>query len=334
MIDIEGELLSIFRREGYSDAASYSSLLAEALAAMSGEDPAVRPRDSGGRPGGLVLLRRDAQTIIVPDLHARMDFFLRVLLAKDAEGWSNLEKMISGELQVVCVGDGFHSEDRGRQRWQEALAEFEGGFAAHSSMDEEMAESLGVMEMVMRAKVRFPGYFHFLKGNHENVANERGGGNFPFAKYAMEGPMVASWVRTFMGEPFLARYSSFEKAMPVLAVGRNFLVSHAEPRDFYDRPTIVEYRRHPEAIEGLTWTDNDAATEGSVSRMLAAYLGADEAAGAYYFGGHRAIKGIYGLRAGGRYVQIHNPRRFIVASIGAEGGIDLERDIIELPGGD
>ena len=37
------------------------------------------PDDADGRPGGLVLLDRTLSTIVVPDLHARMDFFLSVL---------------------------------------------------------------------------------------------------------------------------------------------------------------------------------------------------------------------------------------------------------------
>jgi hypothetical protein len=323
MSDLERELLDIFGRKGGIDAEAYAGTLREATSVLAKEDPARRPYDSSDRPGGLVLLRRDASTIIVPDLHARMDFLLAVLLP-------NLERMRRGELQVVCVGDGFHSEERGRERWKEALEEYKGGFRRRTSMDAEMAESLGVMEMAMRAKIRFPGLFHFLKGNHENVTNERGEGNYPFAKYAMEGPMVTAYVKAFLGEDFLSLYSSFEKSLPLLAAGRNFLVSHAEPGDFFDRERIVEYRSHPEVIEGLTWTDNDASVEGSVAMMLANFLDEEELAGAYYFGGHRPVQGLFNLRAEGRYVQIHNPRKRVVASIEAGRKIELERDIVEL----
>ena len=60
--------------------------------------------------------------------------------------------------------------------------------------------------------------------------------------------------------------------------------------------------------------------------MLASYLGADED-GALYFGGHRPVSGTYGLRASGRYVQIHNPEAYVVAVLESGRAPDPDRDI-------
>jgi hypothetical protein len=292
------------------------------------EDEELRPYDSSGLPGGIVELHRDIPTIIVPDLHARMDFFLSTMHFEFPEGDSVIALLSRGEVQVVCVGDGFHAEGRAAQRWQLAYNEFKGNYKKRKNMDGEMRESLGVMEMVMEVKTAFPQFFHFLKGNHENIANEQGGGNHPFRKYAYEGPMVTHYIRQFYGDEFFESYYEFEKNLPLFAIGRNFIISHAEPAIFFEREAIVEYRERPEVVEGLTWTANDEAENGSVGRMLEHYLDTDEHVDAYYFGGHRPVRGTYHLRADGKYVQIHNPEEFIIALIQPEGEIDLERDIL------
>jgi hypothetical protein len=93
---------------------------------------------------------------------------------------------------------------------------------------------------------------------------------------------------------------------------------------------VVARSEHPEVVYGLTWTDNGEAEPGSVQRMLEHYLG--QADCGYYFGGHRPIAGGYQLRAEGRYVQIHDPERWVIALLPAGGAIDPERDILDIGG--
>jgi len=259
-----------------------------------------------------------------------MDFLESVLAFRPEDDRPVLDRLAEGSIQVVCVGDGFHAEGRALQRWRSALEEFKHGYRRHEAMDAEMRESLGLMEMVMELKAAFPDGFHFLKGNHENITNEQGEGNYPFLKFANEGLMVLVYMREFYGEEVLEAHARFEKSLPLLAVGRNFLVSHAEPAGFFSTEELLEYRLLPEVVYGLTWTDNGEADDDSVGEMLLHYLGEERAAGAYYFGGHRPVRGRFALRAEGRYVQIHNPEGFIAALLPAQGEIDLERDIREI----
>ena len=301
-----------------------------AVQALEEESAQVRPPSRSGEPGGLILLREDLPTVLVPDLHARTEFLASVLGFRLDGGARVLDRLLEGTIQVVCVGDGFHAEGRAVRRWQAALEEFKHGYRRHEAMDAEMRESLALMEMVMELKVAVPEGFHFLKGNHENITNEQGEGNYPFLKFANEGLMVLVYMRAFYGEAVLEAHARFEKRLPLLAVGRNFLVSHAEPAGFFGREELLEYRQLPEVVYGLTWTDNGESEDDSVGRMLEHYLGEQRSQGAYYFGGHRAVRGRFALRAGGRYVQIHNPEGYIVAALPALGDIDLERDIREI----
>jgi hypothetical protein len=327
---LRSRLVEIVQRDAPPEREGYMSVLSRAIRALEDENPLIRPRDSSGLPGGCLYLSHDIPTIVVPDLHARMDFFLSLMLRKASCGLTTLERLERGSVQVVCVGDGFHAERRAVQRWVDAYGEYMGLFEEHRRMDEEMRESLGVMEMVMEVKARFPCFFHFLKGNHENIANEEGEGNHPFRKFVKEGAMVSSYVWKFYGAEFLSLYYAFEKQLPLLAVGKNFLVSHAEPVMFYEPGAVLEYRSRPDVVEGLTWTDNGSAEDGSVEAMLARYLGGPHLERGYHFGGHRPVGGLYHTRSGGRYVQIHNPDRWVVAEIEADGDIVLEEDVVEI----
>jgi hypothetical protein len=322
-------LAELFRSAEPPDAAAFQRTVEGALDALRAEPAPIRPPDAEGRPGGVLRLSRDLPTLIVPDIHGRMDFFIHVLGYEAEPGTKALNLMAQGRLQVLCLGDGMHAESRAAARWRAALEEFNDGYRRRASMDEEMRESLGVMGMVMEAKRYFPEHFHFLKGNHENIANVSGGGNFPFRKFALEGLMVSTYMRQFYGEEILGTMAAFENELPLLAIGRGFLASHAEPAEFFPEERIIEYHTDPDVVTGLTWTDNGEADPASVPAMLDAYLG-EEAPRGYYFGGHRAVEGGYRLRAGGRFVQIHDPSRFVIAWCAASGEIDLDRDVRDI----
>lgn len=289
----------------------------------------MRPRDSAGRAGGFIELDPLLPTIIVPDLHGRTGFFASLMECRLGEGGLTVAGALgTGMAQMLCLGDGFHSEARGAERWKKAFAEWLGGFEVRTAMDAEMAENLALMEMVMRAKLAWPTRFHFLKGNHENILNEDGDGNFPFGKFVQEGAMVLDFMEAFYGRPFLGLWSRFEKALPLFARGARFLASHAEPARAYAREELIDARSRPDVVRGLTWTDNDAAAEGSVARMLGALLPGRP--GGRYFGGHRVIPGVYRLRAGGLFVQVHNPARYGIAWVMPDRDFDPERDMGEI----
>jgi len=327
--DLKQRLKSIFTRKALPAVSEYKALTIKVNSVLQNETSDYRPHNSNGFPGGLINLKKDIPTIIVPDLHARIDFLLSVLLFKPFDAKTVIEMLFAGEIQVVCVGDGFHAESRAINRWKKAFDEYQTGFKKHKNMDEEMSESLGLMEIVMEMKAGAPQYFHFLKGNHENVANEKKDGNFPFRKFCFEGEMVATYMKKNFKELF-DDYYNFEKALPLFAIGKNFLISHAEPERFLAKEEVVNSKLDGEVVFSLTWTQNDASEPGTVKKMLEHYLDKENMDKAFYFGGHRIIRELYKLRADNKFVQIHNPSKFIIAFIKIDGDIDLDRDVIDI----
>ncbi|MCF7914877.1 MAG: metallophosphoesterase [Spirochaetaceae bacterium] len=325
------QLIEIAQRAGLPEREAYTALIKQTIEVLQNEDPLYRPRDERNRPGGMLRLNHQP-TIIIPDLHARPWFVLQVLAYRPGgqpDSSTVFELLSQGELQMVCVGDGFHGESRAAQRWKKAFKEFTGKYHRHSAMDEEMRESLSLMEIVMQLKSMRPDSFHFLKGNHENILNEEGRGNHPFRKFAFEGEMVKEWVLKFYGEEFIYAFAEMEHEFPLLAVDGTFMVSHAEPQRYFTHEEVIRYREYDDVVLGLTWTPNDGAEEGSVNRMIADYCSHPDQA--RYFGGHRPVQGKFNLRAEDKYVQLHNPGTYSFALLQPGIPPDPQQDILVLP---
>lgn len=319
-----------YRRRTPPQLREYAQLATEAAALMRAENPALRPTDRRGLSGALVRLRGNLPTVVVPDLHARRDFLMALFELPLESGGRLKDALDSGELQVLCLGDGFHAESRALERWREAYKEYLGDWREHAAMDREMTESMGLMEMVMRAKLRWPEGFHFLKGNHENIRNEEDNGNFPFRKFVEEGEMVRTWVERFYGPVFMDAYAEMELTLPLFAVGGRFLASHAEPARPFSEDELINARLSPDTVRGLTWTDNNRAEPGTVAALLARFL--PSASRPVYFTGHRAISGFYRERSDGAHLQIHNPDKRIVAWVMPDRDVDPSVDIGEIRG--
>jgi hypothetical protein len=292
-----------------------------------------RPRDDNGMPGGIIYLKEEVPTVVLPDIHGRIGLIVATLERSFPEIGIDtplLKAIDDGEAYIVMVGDYVHGEARVRTRWLNAFEEFQGGYRRHDAIDAEMFENLTVLQLFALLKRSYPDRVHGLKGNHENVANEDGRGNHPFGKFAYEGAIVAEYMNRFYpGRPFDAVYR-LEHDLPLLTVGSKFLVSHAEPLDPYTREDILNYRTRPEVVEGLTWTDNGAASAGSVAAMLDHFLPAVEEERRVYLGGHRPVTGLYALRADGEYVQFHNPTRQIAAILPVHTSFDPEIHVVEM----
>lgn len=301
-------------------------------AVLSSEQEKIRPYDVQGEPGGLLDLTEFRYSVILPDLHARRYFLKCVLFWKPFDERTVLELLEEENFHLLCLGDGVHSEGNFASRWRKAYKEYAGQYRKQNAMEEEIADSFHLMLVVMLLKIRYRGKFNFLKGNHENILNEYGEGNYPFAKFANEGDMILKYFQKNYGEELLNQYAFFEKRLPVFAVGNYFIASHAEPSGYYNKEEIINYKKSKGVIEAFTWTDNFTAPSGMANRYLQEYLGEIFESG-YYFGGHRPIRGLYNQIGEERYIQIHNPQKRVAVFLDAEKDlpVDPDRNITEVP---
>lgn len=303
---------------------------------LQNEDASYRPRAKKISGGLLDFSNNELPIIIVPDLHARA-FFLYHLLKYNLFNVLGLNENVfdalcNSHIIVICVGDILHSEARAYNRWCVALNEFMAGNTTGPAMTREMAEGLATSSVVMELKIAFPNNFHILKGNHENILNEDGAGNYAFYKFVREGEMVTIFMEDYYGKKILQSYATFEKSLPLLAAFKRCLISHAEPVIAFSRDEIInaplEYtlknkQNAPSVIEGLTWTRNEEAVMGSVKQMLKDFCHDD----ARYIGGHRPVLENYELWQDGLYIQIHNPDKQNIAIIKPDSFFNPNTDI-------
>ncbi len=278
--------------------------MSRVIPVLENEITAYRKAGTKNEPGYLLEFADNIPVLLVPDLHARNGFFISILNL-EIEGIPVLERIKNRSIRVICLGDGMHAESRSKQRWISAYESYCDGDVINTFLYEEMAESLQLMMKIMRCKTEQCANFHFLKGNHENILNEEGGGNHPFYKFAMEGQMVRDFMISYYGMEITKLYYRFEKLLPLFVIGQGFLASHAEPASVYTKKQLINAGYDASICEGLTWTANNTVSGEAVKTMLKKYQ--KNYPEARYFAGHRPVRSLVEYRADGKFVQIHNP---------------------------
>lgn len=328
---LEQSLEDIFNMKELPSEDILMAKLDKVITVLEAEDFSYRPESKSGLPGGLLDFRTGKIPVfIVPDLHARPEF-LYGLMKYIYEGETVLSLLSKGKCFVVCVGDGIHSEtlDFGYERWIQCYREWLEGNPAGPYMKAEMLDSIRTMLTVIELKLAFPEYFHFLKGNHENIKNVEGGGDHSFHKYVMEGEQVRDFIQEYYSEGTLYLISCFEHSLPVCALFNGFGITHAEPERVFSREDIINARFNEDLILGFTWTGNNEAWRNSVPDIYAELFPGQVWNGesVIWFGGHRPVEGKYALRQNGAFLQLHNPNKFNFAIVCEDGTFDPEKDI-------
>lgn len=301
---------------------------------LENEDECYRPKNDDAEAGGLVDFQNEEKlTVVVPDLHARTFFLQNILNAKihdlleedDYKVFEEKNNQIKKKnltvfealevdvLNLVFVGDILHSE-RNKNRWMKIEQEFAENEYTGKNICAEMGEGLSLFYALCLLKVSFTKNVQILKGNHENILNETGGGDYAFKKYAEEGEMCRIFIQCYYGDDILYLMHCVEKGLPVVFVAKNVVVSHAEPESLFTKNKIINAAKCANVMEGLTWTANGNAQEGSVNFMIENLIGKD-CKDAVYLAGHRPVKQNYDLRQNGKFIQIHNPSKQNVAVV-------------------
>lgn len=279
---------------------------------------------------GLVELPKGVPTVVLSDIHGRRDFVMKALQSTIDIGGSEasvFDLLTQKKINVVCIGDGMHSEARGEERWKMAEQAYLAGDTQNKLMEEEMAENLGTMKMVMKLKENFPENFHFLRGNHDEVK-----GDFQkYTEHVGESVMVRNWMAQRFGNDFVERWAAFEESMPLMARGTGFVASHAAPGQELHLQDIQE--RDERAYQVLSWTENrgwkedDQARQQQFQRNLQEFQTTD----GHWLVGHRPVSnGLYRAQMNDQLVQINDPDHFVVAFVPADGKFDPEVNVHKL----
>lgn len=288
----------------------------------------LRPKDQNNYPGGLLNLPTENKVVLIPDLHGRYDFLIKTLQFKENVE-SIYQQLENKQVTVLCVGDAMHTETNTEQRWRKAYNEYLNKFETDDEMRLEMIQNLKTIRIILKLIQYFPKNFFFLKGNHENILNNNKNGNHEFGKFVFEGEMVNSWIKKNYGDDIIHLFFLLEESFPILAISKNFMVSHSEPADFYEKEDVINYKVNPNVVEGLTWTQKGDLMNDAVANMKREFI-PNTKYSTFYFAGHRAIKGKIHLRKKDNFVQIHNPDKQNIGVINSDREIDIKTLIYTL----
>lgn len=354
---------------------------------------------------GLVELDQTVPTIVVSDLHARRDFLYRLLereIHYEDEQIQIFKLLQQGKINIVCVGDGMHSEKpyfwtprlyqyqddqrvetRAGQvtteindliqkfrdqdpRWQnrpltpELIDEIWDAMQSMNSTVQavvrkyeqvmaeeeaklrpaEMARSLGTMKLVMDLKAMFPHHFHFVRGNHDDADLDLAKAFYKeevvgISKFGVNQTQVTqNWIEDHFGKTFFDRWLEFEDSLPSVALGKEFVVSHAPPSKILTAAEIDS--REAEAVASLAFTDNRPG-KGLEESQLATFISGTlsnlgQPANSLWFCGHRQVFGYYRQQCAGQLIQICSDDRQLAAYVplGHSGSFNPERHITDL----
>lgn len=179
------------------------------------KNEARRPLDDRGLPGGLLELPAGITPIIVADLHAQIDNLLVILSHNEF-----LNAIENGKACLVVLGDAVHSERDGELQ--------------------DMEDSMLMMDLIFRLKLRFPKHFFFLRGNHESFSED-------ISKAGVsQGLLWKRALRKTRGKEYRKAMQQYYDMLPYVVVSPDFFAAHAAaPRNKVTRKMLINVHRHP-----------------------------------------------------------------------------------------
>lgn len=260
-----------------------------------------------GKQSGIVEFN-DRPTLVIADLHSRHDYLIKTLMFS-IKGKLVCDLFKSGDINLVCLGDGMHSENR--EVWTKAMQEIDK--PKTPVMDKEMTDSLNTMAIVAKL-MKYPN-FAFLRGNHDDIKGD-------FRKYAYESDMVRDWVTKKFGKDFIELYSKFESQMPLMVKGKNFIASHSANTDLdLDLLAKKDYNTYYR----LSWSDNRHWSEQWMRSEFENTLDKLANKDSFWIIGHRPTKDVYRSQFNNKLIQINSPEKHVAAYIRSD--FKLDRDV-------
>ena len=316
---------------------AFFSTLVTATEVLDNEITSYRQKNEQENAGSVLDFTQDKDLplIIIQDIHARTDFIKNILnytitpelnFIKTAKQISVYQALKKNKIRIICVGDALHTEINTIERWKNIQIEFSKNIFTGPAATLEARDCFNTLFALLLLKISFPNNFHFLKGNHENIYNTTGDGDYSFRKIADEGNTLKRFIQNYYGEDILYLISYYEKSLPLISITKQCVISHAEPRTSYTKNELINAKQNPQIIEDLTWTNNDEAEENSVKKIIKNLLGTNSKA--IYFAGHRPVIENFKKLHNGLFYQIHNPHKQNIVLIYKDKDFNPETDII------
>ncbi len=181
-------------------------------------------RDALGNPGGILELADHVTPIVIGDLHAQLDNLLTVLSQN-----AILDSLEKGTAALIILGDAVHSDEPGKL--------------------DDMGNSLLMMDLIFRLKLKFPGNVFYIVGNHDSFLHEIMKLGIP------QGLLWEKHVLASRGEEYKAELELFYQQSPLLVLSKYFIACHAgPPRKKVSRQSLVDARQFPDIVHDLTWS--------------------------------------------------------------------------------
>jgi hypothetical protein len=182
-----------------------------------------RMKNSNGRPGSIVNIPDHPMSVIVGDLHAKVNNLLTILCTADL-----LRKLEDGTAALIFLGDAIHDEE------PHALA--------------AMDSSLMMMDLIFTLMLRYPHQITYLTGNHDGFSEEIVKDGVP------QGVLWAKHLSSARGEVYRDQMQQFYHLSPLLAQSSNFLACHAGPPLEPVSPLVMNnIEEYPQIANDLAW---------------------------------------------------------------------------------
>jgi predicted MPP superfamily phosphohydrolase len=170
----------------------------------------------------IVTIPNNKNIILVGDLHGRIDNLGKILNKNN-----NLDNISNGNLILIILGD-----------------------AVHNEVDLiEMDSSIKIMDMIMELKTNNPNNVYYLLGNHDYLSDN-------FSKGGVrQGMLYREKLIKEFGNEYIKKYEEFIKVSPLVAIGQNFVATHASPtyatlKEILETSSIDE---ESPIVNQLTW---------------------------------------------------------------------------------
>jgi len=187
------------------------------------ENEAYRQLDSFGRPGGLLDLPGGATQIVVGDLHANLDNFLKVLSENAC-----LDALRRGEANLVVLGDALHSQQDGEL--------------------DEMDSSLLMLDLILSLKRAFPHNFFYIRGNHDSFDESICKAGVP------QGLLLKKKARQLRGVVYAEELAKFFDLLPYVVRSEQFVACHGGPPCSEFVPSdLVNIRSKNRLAQEIVW---------------------------------------------------------------------------------